>query len=239
MTGILEGIAINVGSQLLGNLFGGLFGRKKKPQEDPNVAYLRQVMGKAMGLGLEQAQQLIPLFKQEAEAEQRRYLENYGAYKEAVSRLTQALETPFVPNLRETLRDVSQSESAQMSRLVSAGLSPAMAEAIAKAQSEDQYFNAKEKLREAKLNQQIQATNAIGSLLGYSSAPMTALSGLSSLVSGLLSAGTGGYSQALQISEQQKALDAQMKAQRDATMSQLASMLGAMYYDYKNNRGVK
>jgi hypothetical protein len=233
MTGVLEGIAINLGTQFLGNLFGGLFGRRRRrPEEDPNLVYLRQLMGRAMGRGLEEAEQLIPLLKREAEEERMRYLENYNAYKEAVGNLAKVLETPFLP-VRETLKTAEESERATIGRLVNAGLSPAMAEAVAKAKSEEQYFNVREQMRQAKLNQQIQATNAIGSLIGYSSAPMTALSGLSGLVGNLLNTGVGGYSQAVGLSQQQRALEEQIRAQRDAMNAQLASTLGMLYFDQR------
>jgi hypothetical protein len=233
MTAILEGMAIGLGAQWLGNVFG--LNRRRTPREDPNVAHLRQLMGRAMGRGLEEAEQLIPLFRREAEDERRRYLESFGAYREAVSRLAKALETPFLP-VRETLRTAEESERANIGRLVSAGLSPAMAEAIAKANAEEQYFNIREQMRQAKLNQQIQATNAIGSLLGYSSAPLSALSGLSGLVGGLLSTGAGGFAQAIGLSQQQRALEEQIRAQREANMGQLASLLGALYYDFRRGQ---
>jgi len=233
MTGVLEGIAINFGSQFLGNLLGGIFGRRRRrPQEDPNLVYLRQLMGRAMGRGLEEAEQLIPLLKREAEEERTRYLESYSAYKEAVGNLAKVLETPFLP-VRETLKTAEESERATVGRLVNAGLSPAMAEAIAKANSEEQYFNVREQMRQAKLNQQIQATNAIGSLIGYSSAPMTALSGLSGLVGNLLNTGVGGYSQAVGLSQQQRALEEQIRAQRDAMNAQLASTLGMLFFNQR------
>jgi hypothetical protein len=108
-----------------------------------------------------------------------------------------------------------------------------MAEAIAKANSEEQYFNVREQMRQAKLNQQIQATNAIGSLIGYSSAPMTALSGLSGLVGNLLNTGVGGYSQAVGLSQQQRALEEQIRAQRDAMNAQLASTLGMLFFNQR------
>jgi len=227
---ILEGIAVGLGAQVLGNLFG--LGRPRRPKEDPNVAFLREQTRRALGRGLEEAEQLIPLFKREAEDERRRYLEAFGAYKQAVSRLAEALQTPFLP-VRETMRRVEETERANIGRLIGAGLSSAMAEAIAKANAEEQYFNIREQMRQAQLNQQIQATNAIGSLIGFSSAPMTALSGLSGLVGGLLSGGMGGYSQALQAGIQQRALEEQMRAQREANMAQLASLLGALYFDQR------
>jgi len=230
MTGILEGMAIGLGTQFLGNLFG--LNRPRRPREDPNIVYLRQLMGRAMGRGLEETEQLIPLFKREAEEEKRRYLESYNAYREAVSRLSKALETPFLP-VRDVLKTAEESERATVGRLVSAGLSPAMAEAIAKANAEEQYFNVREQMRQAKVNQQIQAANAIASLIGYSSAPMTALSGLGSLVSGLLGTGTSGFGQAIGLSQQQRALEEQMRTQREANMAQLASVLGALYYNQR------
>jgi len=234
MTGILEGLAVGLGTQFLGNLFG--FGRQRRPREDPNIAYLRQLMGRAMGRGLEETELLIPLFKREAEEEKRRYLESFNAYRDAVANLAKALETPFLP-VRETLKTAEESERANISRLVSAGLSPAMAEAIAKANAEEQYFNVREQMRQAKIAQQIQTANAIGSLIGYSSAPMTALSGLANLAGGLLGTGTSGFAQAVGLSQQQRALEEQIKAQKEAQMAQLASLLGALYFDFR--RGVK
>jgi len=232
--GIIEGIAVGLGTQFLGNLFGGIFGRRRRrpPQEDPNLVYLRQMMGKAIGRGLEEAEQLIPLFKRSAEEERTRYLESYNAYKEAVGNLAKVLQTPFLP-VRETLKTAEESERVNFGRLVNAGLSPAMAEAIAKANSEEQYFNVREQMRQAKLNQQIQAANAIGSLIGYSSAPMAALSGLTDLVGSLLNTGVGGYSQAVGLSQQQRALEEQIRAQRDALNAQLASILGMLYFDQR------
>ena len=233
MVNVLEGMAVGLGTQFLGSLFGGLFGRRRRPpQEDPNVAFLRQTMGRAIGRGLEEAEQLIPLFRREAEEERMRYLESYNAYKEAVGNLAKVLQTPFLP-VRETLKTAEESERVNIGRLVNAGLSPAMAEAIAKANSEEQYFNVREQMRQAKLNQQIQATNAIGSLIGYSSAPMTALSGLSGLVGNLLNTGVGGYSQAVGLSQQQRALEEQIRAQRDAMNAQLASTLGMLFFNQR------
>jgi hypothetical protein len=229
----LEGLAISLGTQFLGNLFGGRGGR---PREDPSVAYLREMSAKMMGRGLEETEQLIPLLKAEAEAEKRRYLESYNAYKEAISRLAETLSSPFLP-LRETLTRVAETERANVERLIGAGLSPAMASAIAKANSEEAYFNTVEQIRQAKLNQQIQATNAIGSLLQYSSAPMTALSALGGLVSSLTSGGMGGYSQAVEANLQQRALEEQLRMQRQRTLAEIASAIGSMYANSRNLSG--
>jgi len=229
----LEGLAISLGSQLLGGLFGG---RKSAPKEDPNIAYLRQLSAQMMGRGLEETEQLIPLLKGEAEAERKRYLENYGAYKEAISRLAETLSTPFLP-LRETLTRVSETERANTERLLGAGLSPAMASAIAKANSEEAYFNTVEQIRQAKLNQQVQATNAIGSLLQYSSAPMTALSALGGLTSSLLGSGVGGYNEAVQANLQQRAIEEQLRQQRQSAIAQIASVIGSMYANNTNRGG--
>jgi hypothetical protein len=231
--GFIEGLLITTGANILSGIFGG---RRSAPREDPNVAYLRQLSANMMGRGLEQTEQLIPLLKSEAEAENKRYLENYGAYKEAISRLTETLSSPFLP-LRETMTRIADTERSNMERLLGAGLSPALASAIAKANSEEAYFNTVEQIRQAKLNQQIQATNAIGSLLQYSSAPMTALSALSGLASSLTSGGMGGYSQALEISQQQRALDEQLRMQRQSLMAQIASAIGSMYADSRNKTG--
>jgi hypothetical protein len=225
MAGFLAGLAISFGAQLLSNLFGG---GRSAPREDPNVAYLRQLSAQLMERGLSESEQLIPLLKQEAQAENRRYLENYGAYKEAISRLTETLSTPFLP-LRETMSRIAETERANTEQLMRAGLSPAMASAIAKANSEEAYFNTVEQIRQAKLNQQIQATNAIGSLLQYSSAPMTALSALGSLVSSLTSGGMSGYSQAIEAQQQQRALAEQLRMQRQNMIAQIASAIGSMY----------
>jgi hypothetical protein len=231
--GFIEGLLITTGANILSGIFGG---GRSRPREDPNVAYLRQLSAKMMGRGLEETEQLIPLLKGEAETEKKRYLENYGAYKEAVSRLTETLSSPFLP-LRETLTRVSETEKANTERLLGAGLSPALASAIAKANSEEAYFNTVEQIRQAKLNQQIQATNAIGSLLQYSSAPMTALSALGGLASSLTSGGMGGYSQALEISQQQRALDEQLRMQRQSMIAQIASAIGSMYANSRNPTG--
>jgi len=230
---ILEGMAVGLGTQFLGNLFG--FGRPRRPREDPNIAYLRELMGRAMGRGLEEVEQLIPLFRRGVEEERQRYLEAYGAYKEAVGNLAKTLQTPFLP-VRETLRATEESERANIGRLMGAGLSPAMAEAIAKANAEEQYFNVREQMRQAQLNQLIQAVNAIGTLIGYSSAPQTALSGLSGLVGGLLGTGAGGYSQAVGLSQQQRALEEQIRAQREANQAQLATLMGALFQELKKNQ---
>jgi len=222
--GFLAGLGMALGS----NLLGGLFGRKRSaPREDPNVALLRELSAKMMKRGLEETEYLIPLLKSEAESERRRYLENYGAYKESVSRLNEMLTQPFLP-VRDTLLRVANTERANTEQLLRAGLSPAMASAIAKSNSEDAYFNTVEQMRQAKLSQQVQATNAIGSLLGYSSAPMTALSALSGLASSLSSGGMGGYSQALGVNMQQRALDEQRRQQNQNFMGQMASMLGGL-----------
>jgi hypothetical protein len=231
---ILEGIAVGLGVQALGNLFG--FGRRSAPREDPNIAFLRQMSGRMLGRGLEETEQLIPLLKQEAEEEKQRYLQSYNAYKEAVSRLAKVLETPFLP-VRETVKALEQSERANIGRLVGAGLSPALAEAIAKANSEEQYFNVVEQIRQAKLNQQIQAVNAIGSLIGFSSPPMTALSALGGLVSSLTSGGMGGYSQAVEANLQQRALEEQLRMQRQKMLAEIASAIGSMYANSGNLSG--
>jgi hypothetical protein len=175
------------------------------------ISRLMKPMERAMSVGLREAEQLIPLFKQEAAEEKRRYLESYNAYRQAVGALAKALETPFLP-VRETLRTAEEAERTNIGRLINAGLSPAMAEAIAKTKSEEQYFNVREQMRQAKINQQIQAANAIGSLIGFSSAPTTALSGLSGLLGGMLNTGVGGYTQALDALAKQKALGLQEKA---------------------------
>ena len=222
------GLGLSYGANLLGNIFGGIFGRRRSaPREDPRVAYLREMTAKMLGRGLEEAEYLIPILRAEAESERKRYLENYGAYKQSVSRLNEMLTQPFLP-VRDTLTRVANTERAMTMQLLRAGLSPALATAVAKINSEKAYMDTVEQMRQTKLAQQVQATNAVGSLLGYSSAPMTALSALSGLASSLSSGGMGGYSQALGVNMQQRALDEQRRQQNQNFMGQMASMLGGL-----------
>ena len=222
----LEGLAISFGGNLLSGLFGGRGGGA--PRETPSERLLRETSAKAMQRGMEQIEYLTPLFRNIAEEDIRRYKEAYDAYRTAVSRLTEVLGQPFYPELRERLGELEKRQQQTTESLLRGGVNPAVAEALGRIQAERAYYDIKERMRLTKLQQQLQALSAIGSLLGYSSAPIGALSAIGEMASSMFGGGAGGLSNVVQSETQRMLAQQQLSAQRQQEWSNLFTTLGML-----------